>query len=246
MMRLTRDRDTKTLRYDWFLSEDGTECEVRGLRRRRRPDRACPSRRPSWELSATSAYDHSMTLYDEPSPALAELMETRGVVPFRQFSAAGPRRHIEARPPYRAARLSLEGVEPVNESHVTQTAFPKATPPRSEAVSRLGMDREPNHRDSIGTLLVLVSLALLGAGGTALWADRTQRDGGYVTTDVHDHVRLGTGDSVDRAWIGGSRLAVRPGGCSTKFGYESRRRAPAWRYSSGSARPRTSIATSQA
>jgi len=37
----------------------------------------------------------------------------------------------------------------------------------------------------IGTLLVLSSLALLGAGGTALWADRTQRDGGYVTTDVH-------------------------------------------------------------
>ena len=37
----------------------------------------------------------------------------------------------------------------------------------------------------IGTLLVLFSLALLGAGGTALWADRTQRDGGYVTTDVH-------------------------------------------------------------
>jgi hypothetical protein len=37
----------------------------------------------------------------------------------------------------------------------------------------------------IGVLLVLVSLAMLGAGGTALWADRTQRDAGYVTTDVH-------------------------------------------------------------
>ena len=29
MMRLTRDKDTKTLRYDWFLSDDGIECEVR-------------------------------------------------------------------------------------------------------------------------------------------------------------------------------------------------------------------------
>jgi hypothetical protein len=38
----------------------------------------------------------------------------------------------------------------------------------------------------IGVLLVLVALVLLGAGGTALWADRTQRDAGYVTTDVHD------------------------------------------------------------
>jgi hypothetical protein len=37
----------------------------------------------------------------------------------------------------------------------------------------------------IGTLLVLLSLVLLGSGGTALWADRTQRDAGYATTDVH-------------------------------------------------------------
>lgn len=37
----------------------------------------------------------------------------------------------------------------------------------------------------IGVLLVLFSLVLLGAGGTGLWADRTQRDGGYATTDVH-------------------------------------------------------------
>jgi hypothetical protein len=38
----------------------------------------------------------------------------------------------------------------------------------------------------IGGLLVLVSIGLLGAGGTALWADLTQRDAaGYVTTDVH-------------------------------------------------------------
>ena len=38
----------------------------------------------------------------------------------------------------------------------------------------------------IGGLLVLVSIGLLGAGGTGLWADLTQRDAaGYVTTDVH-------------------------------------------------------------
>jgi hypothetical protein len=44
----------------------------------------------------------------------------------------------------------------------------------------------------IGALLVLVSLALLGAGGTALWADRTQRDGGYVTTGVHEFSTAGS------------------------------------------------------
>ena len=38
---------------------------------------------------------------------------------------------------------------------------------------------------AIGPLLVVLALGMLGAGGTALWADRTQRDGGYVTSDVH-------------------------------------------------------------
>jgi hypothetical protein len=45
---------------------------------------------------------------------------------------------------------------------------------------------------AIGVVLVLLSLALLGAGGTALWADRTQRDGGYVTTGVHEFSTSGS------------------------------------------------------
>ena len=28
IMRITREQDTKTLRYDWFINEDGTDCEV--------------------------------------------------------------------------------------------------------------------------------------------------------------------------------------------------------------------------
>jgi quinol monooxygenase YgiN len=28
-IRLTKEKDTRTLRYDWFLSTDGTACEVR-------------------------------------------------------------------------------------------------------------------------------------------------------------------------------------------------------------------------
>jgi quinol monooxygenase YgiN len=28
LMRLTRELDTRTLRYDWFISEDGGQCEV--------------------------------------------------------------------------------------------------------------------------------------------------------------------------------------------------------------------------
>lgn len=49
----------------------------------------------------------------------------------------------------------------------------------------LEMDREPHRRACDRALLALLSLVLLGGGGTALWADRTQRDAGYVTTDVH-------------------------------------------------------------
>jgi hypothetical protein len=45
---------------------------------------------------------------------------------------------------------------------------------------------------AIGTLFLLVSLVLLGGGGTALWADRTQRDGGYVTTDRHEFSTSGS------------------------------------------------------
>ena len=29
IMRQTRDKDTGTLAYDWYLSSDGTRCEVR-------------------------------------------------------------------------------------------------------------------------------------------------------------------------------------------------------------------------
>jgi quinol monooxygenase YgiN len=28
IMRLCREQDTQTLRYDWFIRDDGTECEV--------------------------------------------------------------------------------------------------------------------------------------------------------------------------------------------------------------------------
>ena len=102
MMRLTRDKDTKTLRYDWFLSDDGTECEVRegyvdadGLIEHAR--HVADARE---ELFRHFAYDHNMTLYGSPSPALAELIEMlASVVPFRQFSLLqGLDVDIEARP----------------------------------------------------------------------------------------------------------------------------------------------------
>jgi quinol monooxygenase YgiN len=88
LMRLTREKDTKTLRYDWFLSEDGTECEVREgyLDADALIEHARNVSDAREELFRDFAYDHNMTLYGEPSAALAELIEQlAGLVPFRRF-----------------------------------------------------------------------------------------------------------------------------------------------------------------
>ena len=57
-------------------------------------------------------------------------------------------------------------------------------------------------RLSIGTLLVLVALVLLGAGGTGVWADRTQRDAGYVTSGTHDFATTGAAVASDATNLG--------------------------------------------
>ena len=89
MMRQTRVKDTKTLRYDWFLSDDETECEVRegyvdadGLL-----EHAHNVAEARERLFRDHAYGHEMTLYGEPSPALAELIEKlAGHVTFNRYS----------------------------------------------------------------------------------------------------------------------------------------------------------------
>ena len=53
-----------------------------------------------------------------------------------------------------------------------------------------------------GSLLVLVSLALLGAGGTGIWADATQRDAGYVTTDTHTFSTSGSALATESTHLG--------------------------------------------
>src|SRR5262249_24123366 len=89
MMRQTREKDTKTLRYDWFLSDDGTECEVREgyVDADALIEHAHHVAEARDSLFRDFAYDHEMTLYGEPSPALAELIQRlSGIVPFRRCS----------------------------------------------------------------------------------------------------------------------------------------------------------------
>ncbi len=77
LMRITREQDTHTLRYDWFLSQDGTACTVReayvneaGLIEHN--THIMGSRA---ELFRDFADNHLMTVYSEASQQLHELMK---------------------------------------------------------------------------------------------------------------------------------------------------------------------------
>jgi hypothetical protein len=50
----------------------------------------------------------------------------------------------------------------------------------------------------IGIVIALVSLGLLAGGGVLLWADRTQREGGYVTSPEHRLVAPGYAITTER------------------------------------------------
>ncbi len=75
LMRLTREKDTQTLRYDWFINEDGTECEVHeaylsGQGLIEHNAHVMDARAILFEKYA---YDHRMTAFGEVSRELREL-----------------------------------------------------------------------------------------------------------------------------------------------------------------------------
>ena len=94
MMRQTREKDTGTLAYDWFLSADGSECEVREayVNADALVDHAFHIREARDALFAESAYDHRMAFYGELSPRLLELVTRIGVTytAFGLFQALEP------------------------------------------------------------------------------------------------------------------------------------------------------------
>jgi len=81
ILRQTREKDTGTLAYDWFLSEDGTQCEVHEVYvdADALVQHAMNVREAREVLYAEFAYDHKMTFYGEPSPRLVELVNGFGV-----------------------------------------------------------------------------------------------------------------------------------------------------------------------
>jgi quinol monooxygenase YgiN len=95
-IRITKEKDTRTLRYDWFLNSDGTECEVReaytgpeGL-----IEHNTHILEARTKLFKHYADDHFMTFYGEPSQALSDLLKTHQVG-FKWFSFV---RGLEATP----------------------------------------------------------------------------------------------------------------------------------------------------
>lgn len=81
MMRVTREKDTGTLAYDWFLSNDGTECEVREayVDTDALIEHALNVRAAREAMFAEFAYGHKMTFYGDPSPRLVALVDKVGV-----------------------------------------------------------------------------------------------------------------------------------------------------------------------
>ena len=72
LMRLSREQDTHTLRYDWFIKDDGTECEVHeayeneeGLIEHNAHVMAARA-----VLFEKYAYDHRMSVYGDISDEL--------------------------------------------------------------------------------------------------------------------------------------------------------------------------------
>jgi hypothetical protein len=90
MIRITREQDTRTVRYDWFISTDGTSCEVREAYTG--PEGLVEHNSHIAGARATLFRDfadgHFMTFYGEPSPTLVDLLKTHAVG-YQWFSFLG-------------------------------------------------------------------------------------------------------------------------------------------------------------
>jgi len=77
IMRLTRAQDTQTLRYDWFLNEDATECEVHEgyVREEGLIEHNQHVVEARHELFRDYAFDHRMSVYGDISQHLSDLFD---------------------------------------------------------------------------------------------------------------------------------------------------------------------------
>ena len=121
----------------------------------------------------------------------------------------------------RRRETSLKEVVPVNESHISpraRSAHDAAHPeggsvgPAAVPTQPEGAARRPGWTGGrvtalvTGVLLALVSLCLLGGGGTAVWADGQRDAAGYLTTGVHEFSTPGSALATERIDLGSAGI----------------------------------------
>ena len=96
MMRLTRELDTQTIRYDWFINDDALECEVHEayLGEQGLIEHSQHVMQARELLFREYAYDHQMSVYGEISQELRSLFDKHAggvaVFCFQQGLEASP------------------------------------------------------------------------------------------------------------------------------------------------------------
>ena len=87
IIRQTKEKDTKTLRYDWFLNQDQTACEVRELYEN--SEGLIEHRQHVGEainkLFAEFADGHAVTIYGDPSPQLVAMASAHRDVEIKSY-----------------------------------------------------------------------------------------------------------------------------------------------------------------
>ncbi len=88
MIRVVKEKDTRTLHYEWFLSDDGTRCEVREAYQSSEGfiEHAMHIGKVRDELFAHYADGHAVTIYGEPSPQLLAMTKHMNGVDIKWYS----------------------------------------------------------------------------------------------------------------------------------------------------------------
>ncbi len=77
LIRLTQEKDTQTLRYDWFINQDALECEVHELYQSEQGliEHNTHIMEARERLFKEYAFDHQMSAYGEISQQLIDLAD---------------------------------------------------------------------------------------------------------------------------------------------------------------------------
>jgi hypothetical protein len=80
-IKQVKEKDTGTFQYDWFLSEDASECEIRETYKNSEAllEHVSHLKEALGILFEKFATDHSVTIYGDPSQELLENAKARGV-----------------------------------------------------------------------------------------------------------------------------------------------------------------------